>query len=222
MTLLFMLIVVAGLPFLAAVSYRNIKILEEEEGALQLAKAPIYIQSILMQGGICLLAYYTAQKESWPIRLQSEWDLMSIASALIFLAAALGLAYLGQKKQKAAGTLRYLLPVTNADRVMWVLAVLAAAFCEEYIYRGVLFQILTVQTGGSIWGAVILSAIVFAFGHGTQGKQAILQIIPFAIGFHILAIISQGLLLPMIVHCIYNISVDLLFGKKIISQQQDS
>ncbi len=34
MSLLFMLIVIAGLPLLAAISYRNIKTLEAEEGQL--------------------------------------------------------------------------------------------------------------------------------------------------------------------------------------------
>jgi len=41
MILIFMLIVVAALPLMAAISYRNIKILEQGEGALKLAKAPI-------------------------------------------------------------------------------------------------------------------------------------------------------------------------------------
>lgn len=221
MSLLFMLIIVAGLPFLAAISYRNIKILEKEEGELHLAKAPIYLQSILMQGGICLLAYYTAIKENLDISLNSKLNLPSILSGTIFLLIALGFAYLGQRKQQPEGTLRYLLPETNTDRILWILAVVVAAFCEEYIYRGVLFQLLSLQLEGNIWGAIILSAIIFGFGHGTQGEKAILQIIPFAIGFHVLAVISEGLMLPMIVHFIYNISVDLLFGKKIIGRKQD-
>jgi membrane protease YdiL (CAAX protease family) len=221
MSLLFMLIIVAGLPLLAAISYRNIKTLEKEEGELHLAKAPIYFQSMLMQGGICLLAYYTGIKEQLSISLQSEWNLFSILSGLIFLGIALGVAYWGQRNQKPEGTLRYLLPETNADRILWVLAVVVAAFCEEYIYRGVLFQLISQQTEGIVWAAIILSAIVFGFGHGTQGEKAIVQIIPFAIGFHLLVVISNGLLLPMIVHFIYNISVDLLFGKQIIGQKQD-
>jgi membrane protease YdiL (CAAX protease family) len=221
MSLLFMLIIVAGLPLLAAISYRNIKTLEKEEGELHLAKAPIYFQSMLMQGGICLLAYYTGIKEQLSISLQSEWNLFSILSGLIFLGIALGVAYWGQRNQKPEGTLRYLLPETNADRILWVLAVVVAAFCEEYIYRGVLFQLISQQTEGIVWAAIILSAIVFGFGHGTQGEKAIVQIIPFAIGFHLLVVISNGLLLPMIVHFIYNISVDLLFGKQITGQKQD-
>ncbi|MFN5334542.1 MAG: lysostaphin resistance A-like protein [Bacteroidota bacterium] len=221
MSLLFMLIIVAGLPLLAAISYRNIKTLEKEEGDLHLAKAPIYFQSMLMQGGICLLAYYTGIKEQLSISLQSEWNLFSILSGFIFLVIALGFAYVGQRKQKPEGTLRYLLPETNNDRILWVLAVVVAAFCEEYIYRGVLYQLLSLQTEGNVWAAIMLSAIVFGFGHGTQGEKAIIQIIPFAIGFHLLVVISHGLLLPMIVHFIYNISVDLLFGKQITGQKQD-
>ena len=96
---------------------------------------------------------------------------------------------------------------------------MVAAFCEEYIYRGVLFNMIStmiIPYTAYVWmPAAILSAIVFAFGHGTQGEKAIIQIIPFAIGFQFLAWISGGLLLPMIAHFIYNILVELLFGEKI-------
>jgi membrane protease YdiL (CAAX protease family) len=63
--------------------------------------------------------------------------------------------------------------------------------------------------------AALLSAIVFGFGHGTQGEKAILQIIRFALGFHALVYLSNGLLLPMIAHFVYNISVEYFFGRKI-------
>ena len=85
----------------------------------------------------------------------------------------------------------------------------------EYVYRGTLFQLMMLQTNGIWIAAALLSCIVFAFGHGTQGQKAILQIIPFALGFHALVYISGGLLLPMIAHFIYNIMVELLFGRKI-------
>ena len=219
MTLVFMLIVIAGLPALAAISYRNIKSLEAEEDQLQLAKGPIYFQSMLMQAGLCILAYYTSKKENLSIPLFFEWNIVSIISGALFLSVALLIAYLGQKQKKQDSTLRYLLPENSNERILWFLAVAVAAFCEEYIYRGVLFQLLSIHTDGKIWVAIILSAIVFGFGHGTQGEKAILQIIPFAIGFHLLVIVSKGLLLPMVVHFIYNISVDLFFGKKITRQQ---
>jgi membrane protease YdiL (CAAX protease family) len=218
MSLLFMLIVIAGLPLLAAISYRNIKTLEAEEGQLHLAKGALYFQSMLMQGGLCLLAYYTGKNEAFTISILSEWNFISIISGVAFLGVALLFASAGQKQNKKESTLRYLLPRNRKERVMWFLAVAVAAFCEEYIYRGVLYQVLSNHTEGQIWLTIILSAIVFGFGHGTQGEKAILQIIPFAIGFHLLAIISKGLLLPMIVHFIYNVCVDLFFGKKITGQ----
>ena len=221
MTLLFLLIVVAGMPLLAAISYRNIKTLEAEESDLKLAKTPVYIQSMIMQGGMALLAYQVCMKEEYKISLKAGLNTYSIIAASIFLTLSLGFAYFSQKfaGKKNESTLKYLLPENNKERIMWVLAVIVAAFCEEYIYRGVLYHVLLTHTEGKIWASVLLSAIVFGFGHGTQGEKAIIQIIPFAIGFHVMAILSGGLLLPMIVHFIYNISVELLFGQKIIRQQ---
>jgi membrane protease YdiL (CAAX protease family) len=208
------------MPFLAALSYRNIKTLEAEESNLQLKKAPVYFQSMVMQGGLAFLAYRVTEKEKFHIGLTAHISFSTIAASLCFLAASLSLAYFSQrnKTNQDKSTLQYLLPENGRERILWVLAVLVAAFCEEFIYRGVLYQIILQQTDGIIWAATLLAAIVFGFGHGTQGERAVLQIIPFAIGFHILAIMSEGLLLPMIVHFIYNICVELFFGKKIRKQ----
>ncbi|MFN9114716.1 MAG: CPBP family intramembrane glutamic endopeptidase, partial [Bacteroidota bacterium] len=193
MTLLFLLIVVVGMPLLAAISYRNIKTLEAEETDLKLAKTPVYVQSMIMQGGMTLLAYQVCMKEEYTISFKAGFNTYSIMAACIFLLTSLGFAYFSQKftDKKNESTLKYLLPENNKERLMWVLAVVVAAFCEEYIYRGVLYQILLLHTDGKIWASVLLSAVVFGFGHGTQGEKAIIQIIPFAIGFHIIAILSN-------------------------------
>lgn len=220
MTLLFMLLIIAGMPLLAAISYRNIKTLESQETNLQLSKAPIYFQSMVMQASISWLAYYVAGKEGFHISLKGVYSFYTIGASVLFLTIALSFAYFAQrfKDKNKESTLQYLLPQNSRERLLWILAVIVAAFCEEYMYRGVLYQLMLIHTEGKIWAAVLLSAIIFGFGHGTQGERAILQIIPFAIGFHVLAIFSGGLLLPMVVHFIYNVSVELLFGKKLIRQ----
>jgi membrane protease YdiL (CAAX protease family) len=220
MTLLFMLIIIAGMPLLAAISYRNIKTLESQETNLQLSKAPIYFQSMVMQAGICWLAYFVAKQEGFQISLKGNYSFYTIGASVLFLIIALSFAFFAQrfKDKNKESTLQYLLPQNSRERLLWILAVIVAAFCEEYMYRGVLYQLMLVHTDGKIWAAVLLSAVIFGFGHGTQGEKAIIQIIPFAVGFHILAIFSDGLLLPMIVHFVYNISVELFFGNKIIRQ----
>ena len=57
MSILFFVIIAAGLPFLSAMSYKNIKALEAEEADLQLAKTPIYLQSMLLQFVLVVLAF---------------------------------------------------------------------------------------------------------------------------------------------------------------------
>lgn len=217
MSLLFLIIVAAGLPFLSALSYKNIKKLEAEQGNIQFAKTPIYLQSIALQLILFALAFFASIFSETKIVIESKFNAITIGSAAGFLILALGIAWLSQKysKQKEESTLHHLLPDTHLDRLMWVVACIVAAFCEEYVYRGVLFQMMMAQTNGIWIAAALLSSIIFAFGHGTQGEKAILQIIPFALGFHFLVYISGGLLLPMIVHFIYNVLVELLFGRKI-------
>lgn len=221
MSLLFMIIVAAGLPFLTALSYKNIKKMEEELEGAQIAKIPVYLQSMTMQIVLAVIAWFAARSEEISISFKSIFTAKTIGAAILLVLIALTLAWVSQKfsKEKDESTLHHILPDTNLERLLWVLAVVVAAFCEEYIYRGVLFNIIATMVKDYtiyIWiTATLLSAIVFAFGHGTQGEKAILQIIPFAVGFQFLVWLSGGLLLPMIAHFIYNILVELLFGEKI-------
>ncbi len=221
MSLLFMIIVAAGLPFLTALSYKNIKKMEEELEGAQIAKIPVYLQSMTMQIILAVLAFFAAKSEEISISFKSIFTGKTIGAALLLVLIALMLAWISQRfsKEKDESTLHHILPDTNVERLLWVLAVVVAAFCEEYIYRGVLFNIIAGMVKDYtiyVWiTATLLSAIVFAFGHGTQGEKAILQIIPFAVGFQFLVWLSGGLFLPMIAHFIYNILVELLFGDKI-------
>lgn len=217
MSLLFFIIIAAALPYLSALSYKNIKALEAEAGSLHLAKTPIYLQSIALQLTLAGLAFFTKGSMDLTIELGSRFTLLSISASAAFLVIALLIAWLGQKynEQKEESTLHHLLPDTTGDRILWILACVVAAFCEEYVYRGVLFQLLYKETFPLWIAAAGCSAVIFAFGHGTQGQRAILQIIPFALGFHALVHISGGLLLPMIVHFFYNVLVEILFGRKI-------
>jgi|GEM_PF-2840130 membrane protease YdiL (CAAX protease family) len=218
MSLLFMIIIAAGLPFLTAQSYKNIRKMEAEMAGMQLAKIPVYLQSVVMQLVLCVLAFFAARSEEITISFKSEFTFQPVAAAAALIVLALLIAWLSQKFSKEkddSSTLHHILPDTNLERIVWILACVVAAFCEEYIYRGVLFQMIGGYVENTWWIAAVLSAIVFAFGHGTQGEKAIIQIIPFAIGFQVLVYLSGGLLLPMIAHFIYNVLVELLFGDKI-------
>lgn len=218
MSLLFMIIIAAGLPFLTAQSYKNIRKMEAEMEGMQLAKIPVYLQSVVMQLVLCVLAFFAARSEEITISFKSSFTFQSIAAAVAFIALALFIAWLSQKfsiDKDDSSTLHHILPDTNLERIVWILACVVAAFCEEYIYRGVLFQMIGGYVENTWWIAAVLSAVVFAFGHGTQGEKAIIQIIPFAIGFQLLVLLSGGLLLPMIAHFIYNVLVELLFGDQI-------
>jgi len=221
MTLFFLLLVVAAMPWLSYVSFKNIHALESANSTMQISRRSVYLQSVVMQAGLCIAAYFTTQSEEIKINLSGSVNWKTILAGIAFLAVALTVAGLSQKnKANKESTLRHILPKNSTDRIFWIIAVFFAAFCEEYIYRGVLYQVMMLHTNESFDLSAIISAVVFSFGHGTQGEKAIIQIIPFALGFHLLVYLSGGLLIPMIVHFIYNTSVELFFDKKIRNSQE--
>jgi membrane protease YdiL (CAAX protease family) len=209
------------MPWLSYVSFKNIHKLEAAGPNIHISKRSIYVQSIAMQGGLCVAAYFTAKSENITIKLFAPVTFYAILAGSLFLVIALAFAGFSHKnKQNKESTLRHILPENTTDRLFWIAAVLIAAFCEEYIYRGVLYQVLLPLTNESMILSALISAVVFGFGHGTQGERAIMQIIPFALGFHLIVYLSDSLLIAMIVHFIYNTSVEILFGKKIRNSQE--
>ncbi|HEX3771878.1 MAG TPA: type II CAAX endopeptidase family protein [Polyangiaceae bacterium] len=93
-----------------------------------------------------------------------------VAIALLFAGAveALEIA-LASSGQGAAGTaLAAIVPVTVAERVVWVAVALSAGFCEEVVYRGYLQAQLGAFTRSPRAG-VVLQGALFGLAHGEQG-----------------------------------------------------
>lgn len=149
---------------------------------------PIYVETIVMQW---LLVLYIV----WGLRLRGRklgeliggrWDSaeavltdVGIATGFFFanmmvravIAAMLLLVNKGMKKMsmddlqhvaKAIG------PHSTMELLLFMGVALTAAFCEEIMFRGYLQQQLGIWTRSTAWG-VLLSAILFCFGHSYQG-----------------------------------------------------
>ncbi|MFZ9718844.1 MAG: CPBP family intramembrane glutamic endopeptidase [Chitinophagaceae bacterium] len=219
MSFVFLMAVVVGLPWMSYISNKNMSALEALPAETELARIPLYFQSAVMQIGVALLAWGTAVNEKIEVPLASAFTLPAIlgAGALISVGIIFSWLDLRSKKQHevSSGRLQYILPTNTKEKIAWLITIAIAAFCEEYIYRGVLFQLIQVDSGMHALIAAALSAIVFGFGHATQGERAVLIIIPFALLFQLVVYLSGGLLLAMITHFIYNAMVDVLFSKKI-------
>lgn len=95
-------------------------------------------------------------------------------------------------------------PKTAFQRLLFIISVFTAAFCEEVIYRGFAITKLK-ELGLNKWVALIPSGIAFVFIHGIIGfSQFWLYFIP-ALVFGVIFILSKRLLPGIILHLLYNL-----------------
>ncbi|MES1211632.1 MAG: CPBP family intramembrane glutamic endopeptidase, partial [Acidobacteriota bacterium] len=103
------------------------------------------------------------------------------------------------------------MPHHGRQVLLWAVVALAAGFCEEVVYRGVLFQILDYQIGGW-WPAAIIASAAFALAHAIQGWFVASVIFVFSLGFHGMVWYCGDLYTAMAVNFIYDLVIGILIG----------
>ncbi len=88
---------------------------------------------------------------------------------------------------------------------MWFLAIGAAAICEEYAYRGVLFLLVEQSLPPTLAG--LASALLFGLAHFGQGWRGAILSTLFGLGLQLIVALSGGLFLAILAHLLYNFGV---------------
>ncbi|WP_239537605.1 CPBP family intramembrane glutamic endopeptidase [Dyella mobilis] len=115
-----------------------------------------------------------------------------------------------------ASLVRFMLPVSRQERRWWVLLSLSGGIGEELLYRGFLLQYFRGQLIGGpgtglIW-AWVLSSLAFGLGHVYQGKRGVLETTTAGAVFGMLAILSGGLALPILMHILIDLRILLVYN----------
>ena len=80
-----------------------------------------------------------------------------------------------------------------------VALVIVVAVSEELIFRGYLIRRLQTATG-SVAAAVLLSAVVFAIGHGYEGSLGVVTVGIMGLIFSLIYLWRQSLVVPIVLH----------------------
>jgi len=104
-----------------------------------------------------------------------------------------------------------LFPRTAREQYFWVPISLIVAIAEEITYRAVFFLLLFELTG-NYWAAGIISALMFAIIHMSQGLFAIFAIFFMALALQYLVIASGGLYIAIAIHFFHNLIIGLVMG----------
>jgi uncharacterized protein len=110
-----------------------------------------------------------------------------------------------------------LLPRTSQELRLFLFMSLCAGICEEILFRGYLIWYLGTILNTHM--AVVLSSVIFGFGHAYQGLKGIFIITPIGLIFAMLYLWSGSIWVPVILH----IAIDGwsgLYGKKVFGDQE--
>ena len=149
----------------------------------------------------------------------AQWRTWGIAALVtLFFAVALkpGIDCILRPGRVAAYTramksIAWFLPHDVQQRRWFVWLSITAGVCEEWILRGVVPHGLHARAGFSLTAALLISSMLFGWNHLYQGWAAIgsTALIGFALG--LLALLSGGLLLPILLHCALDLQIVIYF-----------
>jgi uncharacterized protein len=103
------------------------------------------------------------------------------------------------------------LPHTDAERYHFWLLAITAGICEEILYRGFLLGFLRAWSG--IIAAIVISSIVFGWGHVYQGYRHVPRTAFVGLFFAFVVVLTKSLWPAILIHAAIDLhSGELAFG----------
>ena len=139
----------------------------------------------------------------------------TIILVLSYLAVALlvlgftewSLKYVSIDENKLAGLSNFF-PKTTPQRILFIITVFTAGFCEEIVYRGyAITKLMDIRINK--WLAILPAGIAFVLTHGIVAVTSYGQFFfyfAFAVVFGVIFVLSKRLLPNMIIHLLFDLA----------------
>ena len=173
--------------------------------------------SWICRDGMGIRVLHAPGEASW--LFGAHWRTWSIAALVVMFFAFMlkpGVDCLFRPRRVAAYTrawkpFAWLLPHDAEQRRWWAWLSVTAGVCEEWVLRGVVPHGFHARAGLSLTTALLISSVLFGWNHLYQGWRSvgITALIGFAFG--LLALLSGGLLLPILLHCAIDLQIVIYF-----------
>lgn len=183
-------------------------------GPLPISRSRFYKQTIIFQmvvAALCAWVAYTHRILAMPMPQHplTSWSVAILMYAIMLV--TLKLRWPG-RSEASKRRLRDILPQYPGDMTLYVLLCVAAGTAEEFIYRGVMTELVQSISGIAIVTVTLLS-ISFAAAHAMQGLRSMFGIFLIALGCHGLVWLSQSLIPVMTVHFAYDLTAGMLIPR---------
>jgi membrane protease YdiL (CAAX protease family) len=100
-------------------------------------------------------------------------------------------------------TMPALFPRSPEQFALAITLVIVVAVSEEFIFRGYLIRRFS-STTRSVALAVIISSVIFAFGHGYQGTAGVIAVGFIGLAFALIYVWRGSLVAPVVMHFLQN------------------
>jgi membrane protease YdiL (CAAX protease family) len=189
-----------------------------------LPRVPVYLSSVVLILGMGVFGLLVGRHEvglelmglqSRPAGFLVAWSLGLTAMVL----AIMGGFFLFRRRAGLRETplMAQLLPRTSGEKGIFVFLSLSAGAGEEVAYRGFLIPALTLAIG-SVWGAAVLSSVVFGLLHAYQGWLGIVRTAVIGMVFAVAFIVTDCLWPAMAAHAILDILAGLVLGDVLMKE----
>lgn len=185
----------------------------------KLAKGPLpqrtrhFGNVIVTQILMATFAFFVAKQEWIWLLVPPKWSTLDfvIAAGMLVSAVAAVFPLWRRSVKKRARVAQLFMPRNPKERLLWAIAALSAGVCEELVYRGVMFVLLSRLLGDPLYGA-LASAGLFALAHLLQSWISVAIIFVFALAFQYLCWRTDSLYLAMAVHFLYDLIAGIAYG----------
>jgi hypothetical protein len=204
-------------PALGIILYKRFKKLSELIKSNKWNKATLYGSIIIAEWILVILLVIIDSKHSISLNdigervgfyIRSFW----ISIFLLLILAILVFQNIRQLKrtnleelEKSLIKLRFFLPSSFLEWIIFVIMIMTTGICEEILYRGWLINFLIAITS-SKWIGVLFSSAIFGLAHTYQGKQGIMSSSIIGLIFGITFIFVQSLIPSQIIHVVINLT----------------
>ena len=199
----FLALICLFLPYMSIAGHRR---LVKTDHSLP-SKTRLRVRTVLILWILGALGFAVANLDH--LHLLPTWEphLAEVLLGLGILVAFYGLrailrTWLAKTGNRFGGLL---LPSKVKELPLWFLVSLSAGIIEEYVYRGVTYDLLLYRFDYPAL-AITIASLTFGLSHYAQGVRAVAFIAVLAVGMHLLVNYSGSLYTAMAVHVIYDLA----------------
>ena len=196
-------------------SYFNRRRLETIAGA---HRRSLYVRSMAVLWMLALVTLYAWWRHGRPfdaLGFQLLPGIVTTSAEIVCVMAAIAIVVRLRKmatwspEKKAAlrgriGAVAVVVPRTKSELALFLGVALTAGICEELLYRGFLFAVAAPFV--TIYGAAVVSAIVFGLGHTYQGVRGIALTAAVGLFLGAFYFLTGSIVFPMILHVLIDIN----------------